>query len=63
MTSDGQRGVNPLLLQTPVTVKSGVTHESVWWWKMCSASLKGVCSHSVAKIGFDISGAVEVHIV
>lgn len=31
VTSAGQRGVNPLLLQTPATVNSGVIHWPVWW--------------------------------
>lgn len=29
VTSDGHRGVNPSLLQTPATVKSGVIHKAV----------------------------------
>ena len=33
VTSDGQWGVNPLLLQTPATVKSGVTQKPVWLGK------------------------------
>lgn len=60
VTSDGQRGVNPSLLQTPATVKSGVTHKPVLPGKMHSTSSKRVGAHRVAKIRFDVSCAVEV---
>lgn len=42
VTSDGHRGVNPSLLQTPATVKSGVIHKPVWRGK-CTALPQRQC--------------------